>query len=275
MRTSLYLLVGVVGVTMMTTPAAANPPIKVAVVPGIAVNLDAAKVDALSQDLADALASELLVTAAGGLEVRRELPPEGVAPDCVTTPSCVADVARKLGASQLLFVVMVDTGSGGSIQIDSTWVDVATNRTASRPPIDIASPTVARARFVDAAHQLLPDAPLRPKPKHDTLAGGKPRHLTTPSILTGAAGIIGLGVGIGFGLDARSKYNSCNADGVACTDERRTSIRHVALVADGGFFLAIAGAIATGLIYTGSAESPHVIVAPTPDGVTVGAVGKF
>ncbi|HEV7554742.1 MAG TPA: hypothetical protein VGO00_04750, partial [Kofleriaceae bacterium] len=231
MRTSLCLLAGVGSVVMMSPPAAADPPIKVAVVPGIAVNLDAAKVDALSQDLADALASELLVTAVGGLEVRRELPAEGVAPDCVTTPSCVADVARKLGASQLLFVVMVDTGSGGSIQIDSTWVDVATNRTASRPPIDIASPNLARARFVDAAHQLLPDTPLRPKPKHDTLAGGKPRHLTVPSIVTASVGIVGLGIGIGFGMDARSKYNSCNADGVACADDRRTSIRHLDLVA--------------------------------------------
>src|SRR5262249_42846587 len=85
----------------------APAPAKVAVVPGIAVNLDAARVDAIGQDLADALNAELIVQAIGGLAVRRELPAEGVAPDCVTTPSCVADVAKRLGVDQLLFVVMV------------------------------------------------------------------------------------------------------------------------------------------------------------------------
>ena len=44
---------------------------RVAVVPGIAVNLDAAKVDALSQDLAEALTSQFVVDAVGGLEIRR------------------------------------------------------------------------------------------------------------------------------------------------------------------------------------------------------------
>src|SRR5688500_7835319 len=93
--------------------------IRVAVVPGVAVNLDAARVDALSQDLADALATELDVDAVGGLEVRRQLPPDGLPPDCVATPSCVSDVAKRLGATQLLFVVMVDTGGSGSVQVDS------------------------------------------------------------------------------------------------------------------------------------------------------------
>nr|MBA3820409.1 hypothetical protein [Deltaproteobacteria bacterium] len=92
--------------------------IKVAVVPGLAVNVETARVDAIGQDLADALATELDVDAIGGLEVRRRLPAEGLAADCMTTPSCVSDVATRLGASQLLFVVMVDTGGGTSVQID-------------------------------------------------------------------------------------------------------------------------------------------------------------
>src|SRR5947209_18051461 len=88
--------------------AAADPAApRVAVVPGIAVNLDAAKVDALSQDLAQALSSQLVVDAFGGLEVRRQLPSEGLAADCVSNPTCTADVAKRTGAAQLLFVVLV------------------------------------------------------------------------------------------------------------------------------------------------------------------------
>ena len=72
--------------------AAADAPapaakVRVAIVPSIAVNLDVSRVDALSQDLAEALAGELEVEAVGGLEVRRRLPAEGLPTDCVATPS--------------------------------------------------------------------------------------------------------------------------------------------------------------------------------------------
>src|SRR5262245_44579941 len=188
MRVTLLLAIS----TIASSRAFAEPPTapKVAIVPGIAVNLDAARVDALGQDLADALNAELIVEAIGGLAVRRELPADGVAPDCVTTPSCVADVAKRLGADQLLFVVMVDSGSGGSIQIDSTWVDPASGKTSSRPPIDVADIATAKARFAAAAHQLLPDAPLRPKPKPDKLAGGQGRHVTTGAIVAGSVRVV-------------------------------------------------------------------------------------
>src|SRR5260221_14571144 len=82
--------------------AAADPAPRVAVVPGIAVNLDAAKADALSQDLAEALTSQLMVDAVGGLEVRRQLPPDGLPADCVSNAACTADVAKRTGAAQLL-----------------------------------------------------------------------------------------------------------------------------------------------------------------------------
>ena len=95
-------------------------------------------------------------------------------------------------------------------------------------------------------------------------------RLSTLAVLGG-----GLGIGIGFGLDTRSKYNSCNAAGVECSADRRDSIRHLALAADAGFFVAIAGAIATGIIYTGSSESPHVMVQPSPTGIAIGAQGRF
>jgi hypothetical protein len=261
--------------------AQAAPAARVAIVPGIAVNLDTARVDALSQDLADALTTELEVQATGGLELRRMLPPEGVPADCVTTPACITDVARRTGATQLLFVVMVDSGAGGSIQIDATWVDTATGRTESRPALDLTSATEARARFQSAARQLLPDAPARARatPTATVIAPrmteGVARRLTTPAKIPGAVALVGLGAGIAFGLTTRSKFERCENDPVMCTDEDRRSIRTSGAIADTGFVIATGAALATVVLYLTSSEEPRLIVTPTADGGAVGVVGRF
>jgi hypothetical protein len=253
--------------------------IKVAVVPGIAVNLDSARVDALSQDLADSLEAELDIEAIGGLEVRRALPPEGIPPDCVATPACAMDVAKRVGASQLLFVVMVDTGTGGSIQIDTTWVEPSTGKSASRPALDIAALGDAKTRFVTAAPSLLPDAPVRPKPKTGgiggTMAPAVPRHVSTPAKVTAAVTVVGLGLGIGFGLKARSRYNACDADRLACTDDDRDSIRNFGLIADAGLLVGLGAAIATTVLYVTSGKESHLVVEPSPGGAAVAVVGRF
>lgn len=255
--------------------------IKVAVVPGIAVNLDAARVDALSQDLAGALQAELDIDANGGLEVRRLLPPDGIPPDCIAQPECIQEVAARTGANQLLFVVMIDTGSGGAIQVDTTWVEPATGKTAPRPALDIASVSDARERFAAAATMLLPDAPVRAKPAiggpgpATRMAPAVPRHFTTPAKITAAASLVGLGVGIGFGLKARSKYNACEADPVDCSRSDRDGIRRLGLAADAGYLVAIGSAIATTVLFATSGREAHLIVEPSTEGLTVGAVGRF
>jgi hypothetical protein len=53
---------------------------------------------------------------------------------------------------------MVDTGTGGVIQVDSTWVDPAAKKIVPRPVIDFTTVAEAKPRFVSAARQLLPDA---------------------------------------------------------------------------------------------------------------------
>lgn len=263
--------------------ADASSAVRVAIIPGIAVNLDTARVDALSQDLADALNSELEVQASGGLEVRRLLPPDGVPPDCVTTPACTADVARRTGASQLLFVVMVDSGAGGSVQVDTTWVDPASNKSASRPAIDLTSQTEAKAKFTSAARQLLPDAPVRAKP---AMNGGSsaiapmmsepvPRHFTTPAKITAGVAVGGLALGIAFGLTTRSRYDTCENNLATCTESKRDSIRTFGLLADTGFVIAAGAAIATVVLYVTSAREPHLIVTPSPEGAAVSAIGSF
>jgi hypothetical protein len=274
-------LLALVVVSLALPGVASADKLKVAVVPGIAVNLDAARVDALSQELATALEAELDIDAIGGLEVRRQLPPDGIPPDCIATPACVADVAKRVGAPQLLFVVMVDTGTGGAIQVDTTWIEPGTGKSASRPAIDIASITDAHARFVDAAKLLLPDAPVRPKPKTGgpigTMVPAVPRHFTTPAKITAVASAVGFGLGISMGLRARSKYNTCDDKGFMCTDSERDSIRSTSIVADAGYAIGIGCAIATTVLFVTSAKDSHLVVTPTPEtgGGAVTYFGRF
>ena len=254
--------------------------LKVAIVPGIAVNLDAARIDTLSQELADALRGELDIETIGGLEVRRRLPVEGLPPDCVATQRCIDEVARRLEATQLLFVVMVDTGTGGAVQVDTTWVDTVSKRAASRPAIDVATLASARAQFASAAQQLLPDAPVRPRSEAGIgrMSPPVPRHFELPSYLTGAAAVAGLGLGISLGIAARGKYRDCDAaaaGGAACSSARKDSIRTQALLADTGYAIAIGGAIATAVLYATSGEASHVVVEPTSGGLAVTASGRF
>jgi len=257
---------------------------RVAVVPGIAVNLDAAKVDALSQDLAEALTSQLVVDAVGGLEIRRQLPADGLPADCVSNPTCTADVAKRTGATQLLFVVMVG-GGGGAVQIDTTWIEPSTGHRASRPAVDLTSSTddAARGKFESIAHTLLPDVAVRQKAAPppgkisiDTkMTEATPRHFTTPAKV--AAGVAGAGA-LGWGalwLVTRSKYNSCHDKGYLCDDNERDSVRHWALGADISFGIAVGAAIATGALWATSSEGPHVIVTPTPEGVGASWFGRF
>jgi hypothetical protein len=280
MNTVNHALLSALMVTTVAIPQVASAErIRVAVVPGIAVNLDSARVDALSQDLADSLQAELDVEAIGGLEVRRALPAEGIPPDCVATPACIADVAKRVNASQLLFVVMVDTGTGGSIQIDTTWVEPSTGKSASRPALDIAALGDAKTRFVTAAPSLLPDAPKRPKPKtgglDGTMSPAVPRHVSTPAKVTGAVAVVGLGLGIGFGLKTRSRYNACDADRIACTDSDRDSIRNFGLIADASMLVGVGAAIATVVLYVTSGKESHLVVEPSPGGAAVAVVGRF
>jgi hypothetical protein len=257
--------------------------LKVAVVPGNAVNLDAARVDALGQDLAEALAGALQVEAHGGLDVRRALPPEGLPPDCVAKPACIADVARRTGAQQLLFVFMADTGGG--IQIDTTWLEPASGHMASRPAMDLASADAdadAKAKFEAVAHQLLPDAPLRAKPNGfgvDThLLASTPRHLTIASYATAGGAVVALGVGIGFAIATHSKYNACsaaNASATGCSSSQRGTVRSDAAIADTGFALATGAAIATAILFATSGETARVVVEPSGRGVSAMLSGRF
>ncbi len=283
----IFLVVAVALVVVGDRPVEAQPgapKIRVALVPAVTVNLDAARADALTADLAESLMAELDIEVLGGLEVRRLLPPEGVPPECVTTPSCTADVAKRLDVTQVLFLVMVGTGNG--LQIDSTWVEPASGHKASRPPVDVANMNDAKTRFASVARLLLPDAPVHMKVvPHGGSVGvmstAIPMHFTTPAYVTAAVGVVGLGVGVALGLSTRSKYNDCDTSRT-CSQSTKDSIRLTGLVADAGFLVALGGAVATGILFATSGETAHLIVAPTTEsatggvsGLTIGAFGRF
>ena len=261
------------------SPAAPTKKVRVAVVSGLAVNVDTARADALAQDLSESLASELEIEAIGGLEVRRKLP-EALPPDCVNTPACVTDVGKKLAVDQLLFVVFVDSGT---LQVDSTWIEVATGRSIARAPIDVVAGSDPKAKFALSATQLLPDAKVRVKSTttiiHEGGVGGTmsaeiPRHFTTVTYATAALTVVGVGVGLGFGLDARSHYNSCESS-LTCASGARDGIRHVALAADVSYLIALGAAVTTAVLWATSGSESHLVIAPDEHGAMVGAFGRF
>src|SRR4029079_4043632 len=149
---------------------------------------------------AEALSQELEVEAVGGLEVRRLLPAEGLPPDCVTTPACTAEVGKRTKATQLLFIVMVDSGAGGTIQVDSTWVEPGKNQTVSRPAIDLTSASEAKAKFAGSAHLLLPYAQVRQRAPpggggigvRTKMTPATPRHFTLASTVTAVGTAVAL-----------------------------------------------------------------------------------
>lgn len=266
------------GPETITVPAGK---IVVGIIPTVVVNLDTARADALGQDLAEALVAELDVEAKGGLEVRRAVPE--VAADCVTTPACTTEVAQQLGANQLLFVVMVATGN--QLQVDSTWVEPGSGRSAQRLPIDVANMNDAKTRFQAVAKQLLPDAPVRAKGggvgpgTRTVMSGAVPMHFTTASKITAGVAGAGLVAGIVLGIVTRSKYGTCEDAPGTCSQGQEDSIRKFGLAADAGFAVAILSGIATTVLYATSGEKAHLVVAPAGSdsgaGITIGAVGRF
>ncbi len=274
---------------VLAAPAVHAEQIKVAVVLSVAVNIDPTRVDALTQDLAAALATELEVDAVGGLDARRTLPAEGLPPDCVTLPSCAADVARRTGATQLLFLVIVDSGTTGAVRVEATWIEPSSGHQASRAAIELASTALAEARtkFAKAAHELLPDAPLRgaPRARVVTVAPLTPpvtppitpaahRRIGLPVLIVGGVAVLALGAAIVTSVETVSHYRACDRD-PTCTDAdaRRGSIRTLGYAADVTTAIAAGAAIATVILYVTSRS--RVVIVPTAEGAAISMSGRF
>ncbi len=263
-------------VVAATAGTAAAAPHRVAVIPSVEVNVDAHRAEALTSTLADALRERLDVDAIGGADVTRRMPAAGLSEDCVAQKACVADLGKRLEVDQLLFIVIVQVGD--TIQLDSTWADVATGNTIARPMIKLDDDARAAQIFGDAAQKLLPGSPLRSASKTIVITQPgdttTPRHFTTTSLITGGVAVVGLGVGIGLGLSTRSSYNHCNSLELACSDSEISGIHTRAILADGITAIGVAAAAATVVLFWRSGGET-IVVTPTPGGAAVSLGGRF
>ena len=211
---------------------AGHPP-RVGLVVLTRVNLTRDGADQLAVGLAGALRARLAVEVVAGPAVRQRLaadPPD----DCAARSACVHEVASRLGADQLLFLVMVRLGP--LVKIESTWVSAGGAGPAGRPVIVIHRDRGgAEPAFAAASDRLLPRARMRgparavsgggagggaarvmqvpaPAGSRDSSSARGKRHVTAAvAIAAGAAGL-SLAVGAGLGLSARSTYNSLASD---------------------------------------------------------------
>lgn len=257
---------------------------RVGVVIELTVDVDARRADSLGAALADALNRELIVDAFGGDDVSRQLPPDGLPDECVGTQSCIEDVAKRIDAEQILFLVLVQVGK--DVQVDASWVDVATGETLARPRVVLPSEARAVSQFAQYAQRYLPDAKARPTGGTSTIILGSktetipptPRSMSTPAWIIAGVGIAALGAGTGLGLSVRSSYHKCQDD--ACSDETLDGIALRAHLADGAFAVGAAAAIVATYLYwqSGSPGGTREIqpeIAPTAGGATVGLSGRW
>jgi hypothetical protein len=262
----------VLGVASVARADDAKGP-RVGVVIELTVDVEPSRADAFGGALADALNRELVVDAVGGADVSRALPAEGLPDECVGNDACVKDVASRIDATELLFLALVQVGS--DVQVDASWVDVATGEVVARPRVTVPADARAVSVFADQAQRYLPDAKVR---EHGgdtiivqpTVKPGTPRTMSTPAWILGGVAVAALGAGVGLGLSTRSAYHACEPAGT-CDDDRLSSIALRAHLADASFAVAAGAAIATVILYLRSG-TPDEMVEPTVTPTSGGAV---
>lgn len=271
-------LVPVLLVAAMVRVAAAQPAggapaepeardVRVGVIVELTVNVTPERAEALGAALADALHRELEVDAIGGGDVSRRLPDGGVPEECVATPGCVADLARRLDVNELLFLAVVQVGP--DIHIDSSWVDVAAGEVLSRPRVELLADARAGEIFSAAATRLLPHARKRPLAAV-VLPPGKPtgpdHHFTTGVWIAGGVGLAAAGGATVLGLSARSRYRSCETrEMTECSESEKDAIASRALYADVLIGAAIAGTATAVYLYLRSDRNERATVKTPPE----------
>ncbi|MCA9674164.1 MAG: hypothetical protein H6709_15605 [Kofleriaceae bacterium] len=272
--------------TTTTTTADATVP-RVGVIVELTVNLPPGRADAIAGALADALNRELEVDALGGDDVTRLLPPDGLPDECVGTPACIADVAARLNATQLLFLAIVQVGD--DTQVDASWVDVATGAGATRPRVTLHADARAGAVFATQAQRYLPDARRREAGGKTIIieggdgrrAPGRDRHLTRTTWITGGVAVAAGAATTLLGLSARSLYHRCERE--ICPQRDLDTLHGRDVLADVGLGVTVAAAVTTVVLYLRSgaaaeaapAAGPAVGVVPVAGGAVMSLGGTF
>lgn len=262
--------------------AAQDPPAaRVAVVPLLVVNASDAQVDVITASIAEGMQSKLQLTARGGREVRRRLPPGGLAPDCPADTACVQDLLTRLEVDTLVFCVVTVVG-------DRVQVDPAVHRggrTEPRPAVRSSRREATSAAFWAKATSGWVIAP----PRRDGQAAGRavadpvaaaPSRFGWPSWPTWTAAgvsVVALGVGVGFGVSAGAGAEDLEARGCAeraCPTADIDAVGRRAMAADVSYAIAGVAALgALGLYYVLDVDDPALALTPSPGGVVL--TGRF
>jgi hypothetical protein len=223
----LAALLALLGICLVPAAAAAE---RVGVVVAVTINTRKHEARRLADALGSALLDQLDIDVVAGREAERRLPPEGVPDTCVVDAECQRDVARRLEADQLLLLAVVRVGA--RVQLDATWVHVASGRTASRPRILLHDGRSARKVFTAAVLELMPDAALRMGRRGASERGAsertapavaiesarpasRGRHATPGVWVTGTFGAAALVVSGLFAADALRRHRDLEARGCA------------------------------------------------------------
>jgi hypothetical protein len=278
MRTSFALVLCLLAVPAVARADAAVA--RVGIVVSVTVNVEDATAESIGGQLAAALVKKLKVDAIGGAEVTRRMPDGGLPDECVSTPACIADLGNRLGADQILFLGVVRVGT--DFQIDATWVDVASGKQEARPRVQLTDPHKAAPKFEAEAERYLPDAEVRGSNSQTVVVhteGDRDRPIRPIVWVAAGVSVVALGTGVVLGLQAKSKYDSCNKpEGPFCDDGQLDAIDRRALYSDISLGVGIAAAVGGIVLYfTTPVEVLPVkpSVEPVPGGAVLSLDGRF
>lgn len=265
----LAALAALLGVCLAPAAAAAE---RVGVVVAVTLNTRAREARRLADALGSALLDQLDIDVVAGREAERRLPPGGVPDTCVVDSACQQDVARRLDADQLLLLAVVRVGA--RVQIDATWVHVATGRTASRPRILLHDGQSTSNVLADAVFELMPDAALRmgagrrrageraaaaaSQPATELARPAPQPRRFTPGVWV--AGSIGAGALVASGVfaaDAMRRHRDLDAHGCAdmpCSIAEIDAVDTRARVADVLLGVGVAAGVTAVVLYWWSSE---------------------
>lgn len=222
--------------------AFAEAPPRVGVVLGTAVNLSPQAQTDLSARVGAALRRRLVVDVTAGREVSRRLAgePQGVV--CYLERACQRRVGELLGVSELLVLNAVRAGT--RLQVEPTWIDIASGRTVVRDAFQSDSVKDDLSDVLAAiAPALLPQAALRIEVPQASAPSTIHIHTATvaPTLvpiqrwvafgIAGAALVAGGAVGLSASAD-HADLESAGCAAMACDPARIDSVDNKALIAD-------------------------------------------
>jgi hypothetical protein len=137
---------------------------KVGIAVATKINTTDEQVALLLEAMATALSETLDVEVQYGPEADAKMPAETRSDACLGNTECLVKAGQALGVERLLALVVV--GISGQVKVEITWVDIANQSTALRPPVDSALEKQALIEaFSKDASALLPDAPPKTPPQ--------------------------------------------------------------------------------------------------------------